>query len=58
MVVRSMPREAQEALRPRHGTLSVPQWEDLVFGVTAWLWCGVFKLCWRAFLMADIARRW
>jgi hypothetical protein len=25
--------------------LSVPQWEHLVFGVTAWLLCGVAKLC-------------
>lgn len=45
MVVRSMPRDVQEALRQVRETLSVPQWEHLVFGVTAWLLCGVAKLC-------------
>lgn len=45
MVVRSMPRDVQEALRSGRGRLSVPQWEHLVFGVTAWLLCGVGKLC-------------
>ena len=45
MVVRSMPRNVQEALRSGRGRLSVPQWEHLVFGVTAWLVCGVGKLC-------------
>ena len=48
MVVRSMPRDVQEALRSSRGQLSVPQWEHLVFGVTAWLLCGVGKLCWLA----------
>ena len=45
MVVCSMPRDVQEALRSGRGRLSVPQWEHLVFGVTAWLLCGVAKLC-------------
>jgi hypothetical protein len=40
-----MPRDVQEALRSGRGRLSVPQWEHLVFGVTAWLLCGVAKLC-------------
>lgn len=45
MVVRSKPRVVQEALRSGRGQLSVPQWEHLVFGVTAWVLCGVAKLC-------------
>lgn len=46
-----MPREG---LSPGRGLLCVPQWEHLVFGVTAWLLCGVAKLCRPASVVRDV----
>jgi len=45
MVVRSMPRDVQWALRAAREYCSRPQWSHLVFGVTGWLLCSAAKLC-------------